>query len=233
VIVWQDVTEAHRLLAVQRAHAEADARRALLQTVIDALPSAVYLVRGPDARLVLANRAAADVWGAPWPEAQPMRDFLAASGTHIFSADGRPLAPEELATLRAVLSGQAVRHYQEVIRHSDGSALPILLNAIALDALVLGWPMSGVAGAAPEATNESPPIPVTEQPIERAALVVLQDVTALKEAERLKDEFIGIAAHELRTPWPPCVDSRRRSPFKPHVATARRSPTGSGRPSRP
>jgi signal transduction histidine kinase len=35
---------------------------------------------------------------------------------------------------------------------------------------------------------------------EPAALVVQQDVTALKEAERLKDEFIAIAAHELRNP---------------------------------
>ncbi|MGZ3645263.1 MAG: sensor histidine kinase, partial [Ktedonobacteraceae bacterium] len=35
---------------------------------------------------------------------------------------------------------------------------------------------------------------------EPAVIVVQQDVTALKEAERLKDEFIGIAAHELRTP---------------------------------
>ncbi|HLZ57596.1 MAG TPA: HAMP domain-containing sensor histidine kinase, partial [Ktedonosporobacter sp.] len=35
---------------------------------------------------------------------------------------------------------------------------------------------------------------------EPVALVVHQDVTALKEAEYLKDEFVGIAAHELRTP---------------------------------
>jgi signal transduction histidine kinase len=32
------------------------------------------------------------------------------------------------------------------------------------------------------------------------ALVVHQDVSALKEAEHLKDEFIGVAAHELRNP---------------------------------
>ena len=32
------------------------------------------------------------------------------------------------------------------------------------------------------------------------ALVVHQDVSALKDAERLKDEFLSIAAHELRTP---------------------------------
>lgn len=36
--------------------------------------------------------------------------------------------------------------------------------------------------------------------MEHGALVVLQDVTAIKEAERLKDEFIAIAAHELKTP---------------------------------
>jgi signal transduction histidine kinase len=32
------------------------------------------------------------------------------------------------------------------------------------------------------------------------ALVIHQDVTVLKEAEYLKDEFVGIVAHELRTP---------------------------------
>lgn len=52
--------------------------------------------------------------------------------------------------------------------------------------------------------NVSPltsPQQATDEP-ERAALVVHQDVSALKEAERLKDEFIGIAAHELRNCQP-------------------------------
>jgi signal transduction histidine kinase len=36
--------------------------------------------------------------------------------------------------------------------------------------------------------------------MESIALVVHQDVSALKEAEYLKDEFIGVAAHELSNP---------------------------------
>ena len=185
VVVWHDVTEAHRLLVEQQAHAETEARRALLQTVIDELPSGVYLVRGRDARLVLANRAAADVWGATWTQGQPMGEFLPQQGIRVFHFDGRPLAPHEFATLRAVQNGESVRHHQEIIRHKDGTALPVLVNAVALDPRVLGWS---------DASSED-----QEDP-EPAAIVVHQDVTALKEAERLKDEFIGIAAHELRTP---------------------------------
>jgi signal transduction histidine kinase len=56
------------------------------------------------------------------------------------------------------------------------------VNAVALDPRVLG-------------NTEAHP-----EEMEPAAIVVHLDVTALKEAERVKDEFIGIAAHELRTP---------------------------------
>ena len=185
VVVWHDATEARRLLLERRAHAETEARRALLQTVIDELPSGVYLVRGPDARLVLANRAAAAVWGAPWRQGQPMSEFLATNGIRVFHVDGRPFAPEEFATLRAVRTGEAVRHHQEIIRHPDGTSLSVLVNAVALDLRALsGSPADEGHGAAAEP----------------GAIVVHQDVTALKEAERLKDEFIGIAAHELRSP---------------------------------
>lgn len=182
VVVWHDVTEAHRLLVERQAHAETEARRVLLQMVIDELPSGVYLVRGRDARLVLGNRAANEVWGATWQAGQPMTEFLAQNGIRVFHFDGRPLAQSHFATLRAVRNGEVVRHHQEIIRHKDGTALPVLVNAVALDARVLDW-------------NGS-----SDEEIEPAAIVVQQDVTALKEAERLKDEFIGIAAHELRTP---------------------------------
>ena len=187
VVVWHDVTESRRLLIERRILAETEARRALLQTVLDELPSSVYLVRGQDARLVLANRAAATVWGAPWPPGQPMADFLKENGIRIFSIEGHILAPEELAPLRAVQNGETVRHHQEVIRHPDGTTLPVLVNAVALDAHDLNVALFDL-----QKHSDIEQVP--------AAIVVTQDVTALKETERLKDDFIGIAAHELRNP---------------------------------
>ncbi len=181
VVVWHDVTEARRLLTERRAHAETEARRALLQAIMDELPGGVYLVRGRDARLVMSNRAADMLWGAVWKLDQPMAEFLQEHTIRVFHEDGRPQALDEFATMRA-LSGASVYHYQEIIRHPDGTALPVLVNAVGLDARVPGL----------TSTLDTEPEPV--------AIVVHQDVTALKEAERLKDEFIGIAAHELRTP---------------------------------
>ncbi|HEU5347752.1 MAG TPA: histidine kinase dimerization/phospho-acceptor domain-containing protein, partial [Ktedonobacterales bacterium] len=188
VVVWHEVTETRKLLAEQQARAGAEAKRMLLQKVIDEQPSAVYMVRGRDARLVLANHAAQEAWGAHWAEGQTMDDFLTSSGTQVVSSGGRPLEIGELATVQAVRTGEAIRHYQEVIRRPDGTSLPVLLNAVALDPDMLG-------DTAPSESR-----PRMQVSPEHLALVVLQDVTAMKEAERVKDEFIAIAAHELKTP---------------------------------
>ncbi|MBA2392715.1 MAG: GAF domain-containing protein [Ktedonobacteraceae bacterium] len=188
VVVWRDVTEARRLLSERRLHAETETRRALLQLVLDELPGSVYLVRGHDARLVLANKAAATLWGAQWPIGLSMSDFLQQNSIRIFGNDGHELTPDQRATLRAVQNHETVHHQQEVIRHADGTALPVLVNAVALDAQVFNALPIDIPGMQ---------IPREE---ESAAIVVHQDVTALKEAERMKDDFIGIAAHELRTP---------------------------------
>ncbi len=187
VVVWHDVTEARRLLLERRIHAETEARLALLQLLLDELPSSVYLVRGRDARLVLANQMAATVWGVRWSPGQPMSEFLQQNGIRIFGTDGHTLTSEELVTMRAVQRGETVRQHQEVIRHPDGTALPVLVSAVALGARELNV----LSPASEESASQS------EEP---AALVVHQDVSALKEAEELKDEFVGIAAHELRTP---------------------------------
>jgi len=184
----RDITQRHQLeQAVQAEYTETAARLAFLQDVLDALPSGVYLVYGPEARLVLANRAASSVLGAQWRADQPMLEFLAANGIALFDAQGLPLSPEQYATLRAVRQGETVLQQQEMIRRPDGSSLPVLVNAVPL----------------PAPRRQNTPQQEAEQQAETretVALVMHQDVTALKEAEYLKDEFVGIVAHELRTP---------------------------------
>ncbi len=185
VAINRDITQRRAAeQAEQQAHTNAEARLAFLQQVLDALPSSMYLVYGPEARLLLINRTASSVWGAQWPLDQPMQAFLQRHQITLFDPQGRPLPPEHYATLRAVQQGETVLQHQESIRRSDGSRLPVLVNAVVL--------------------SVQPPWRQLSDPVqgeqERVVLVMHQDVTALKEAEALKDEFVGIAAHELRTP---------------------------------
>ena len=75
---------------------------------------------------------------------------------------------------------------QEVIRFPTGKHLPIMVNAVPLTSR--HWHRGETQP--PEGRQEDEPL----------ALVIHQDVRLLKETEYLKDELVGIAAHELRTP---------------------------------
>ena len=182
-ITMHKYLEAHE----HKARATAEARLALLQLVLDELPTCVYFVTGSEARLVLANRAAVTVWGTEWPPGQPMVDFLNSHHIHLFDTNGQALPPSAFATLRALGEGRTVFQHQEVIYHTNGTSLPVLVNAVALDQHLLTGLETGAAN-------------LSICSAEPAALVVIQDITPLKEAEQLKDRFIGLVAHELRNP---------------------------------
>lgn len=184
----RDMTARSQLEASERAAREtAEARLALLQLVLDELPTCVYFVTGSEGRLVLANRAAVTLWGSEWPTGQPMLDFLTTHHIQIFDTNGQALPPAAYATLRALREGQAIFHHQATIRHEDGTSLAVMVNAVSLDQRLLAGLGSG--GGNLHLSSGDP-----------AALVVIQDVTTLKEAEQLKDRFLGLVAHELRNP---------------------------------
>ncbi|SRR5579875_721831 len=202
--VIRDVTERKRLERQAREALNtmlqlAEERRKLLQVVLDELPGGVYLTRGRDARLALANRAAEEVWGARWPIGMPMREFLATSGVRIFNNEGRELTEDELATVRAARTGVAIHHHQESIQRPDGRAQPVMLNVVALDSSLLTWTTQRQGKHEPPGI-EAPGEEMSLQQPEYASLVILQDISAIKDAERMKDDFITIAAHELKTP---------------------------------
>ncbi len=184
--IIRDVTTRKQLeQALQASVRAAESHLHLLQTILDQLPSGVYLVRGYNARLALANRAASRLWGASWNEGQPMASFLARSGIRFLEPNGRPIALERLPSIQALRVGvEAVQAQMRIVR-PDGVSIPLLVTGVPLPGSLL------VGDAAPAEAGQTR---------ERMALVVYQDVTMLAEAERVKDEFVTLAAHELRTP---------------------------------
>lgn len=90
----------------------------------------------------------------------------------VYMPGGQPYPWDELPLVRAA-RGQLVRGVELVVRHPDG-----LVRVLSVS-------------AAPLHREDGTP---------NGAVAVMRDVTEVKEAERLKDEFLAIVSHELRTP---------------------------------
>lgn len=195
----RDITERlHLEEAEATAQANTLVQLSFLQQLVDALPNGIFVVHGYDARLVLANRAATNTWGARWEPEQPMREFIEQHHITIGDAQGRALPTDEWAAIRALRHRDTSLQVQQVIHRPQGDALPILVNAVPLafsywHTLEIGDVAAGGDHVGVRADGDH----TGHEPL---ALVIQQDVRVLKEAEYIKDEFIGLAAHELRTP---------------------------------
>ena len=177
----RDATESKRAAAesarvlAQEAAARAEASAAAaerdrLHEILSRLPSGVYIVQSTDRSLTFAN--------------SPFRDLIQMPGTSddqspgygrdfsFLRADGTPLPVNERPGLRA-LHGERVYNQQLLLERKDGSQVPITAHAAPLGADVFG---------------------------SSHAIVVIQDVAQLRQAEQLKDDFLALVSHEFRTP---------------------------------
>ncbi len=87
--------------------------------------------------------------------------------------DGREISLEDFPLSRALSSGETVRAEEMVLQVPDGGQVATLVNAT---------PIYGADGMI------------------ESFVVTLQDMTPLRELERLRAEFLGMVSHELRTP---------------------------------
>jgi PAS domain S-box-containing protein len=86
--------------------------------------------------------------------------------------DGRPLKEDELPSTRA-LREEALINVEVVIERHHGRVTPALLSAAPVRA---------------------------ESGVKLGAVVIFQDITALKQLQHLRQDFIALVAHDLRTP---------------------------------
>ena len=144
---------------------------ALHRASLESMADALLLIDSRG-RLVEANRAVLTLFGLE-AGGLPTEIQRFIELLDIRHPDGSPVTWNEMPSRRA-LSGETVREEEFLARRPNGELLHISVTAS----------------------------PVTTEPgqVPELAVVVLRDLTALKRLERMRDEFISTAAHELRTP---------------------------------
>ena len=131
---------------------------------------AALMIFNTDGSVRLRNKAATDVFGIE-PQNPELRKSYWGRFKRI-AKDGSTIPPEDWISARA-LRGEPVINQELEIHHPDGRVFPILAS---------GAPLRNELGHV------------------AGAVVAFQDLSRLREVDRMKDEFVSIVSHELRTP---------------------------------
>ena len=151
--------------------------RLRLQAIIDNLPVAARLVEAPDSRVILQNSMADELF--PVDEWNSMTRPQRIERFQMSKPDGALMSPDETPGARAVAEGRPVRDVELTIVTGQSSTRP------------KGRKRHLLCSAAPIRDGRGKISSI---------VIVLQDVTRMREIDQRKDEFIATAAHELRNP---------------------------------
>jgi PAS domain S-box-containing protein len=156
---------------LRRTEASLHALDREIRATVDSMADAVMVV-DRSARIVEMNRAAVEMFGGRTKEELllPLAEWGAR--VRLRTPDGRPLPLERYATIRA-LAGERVERYEALITRPDSRDVYLGISA------------------APVAESGRRP---------RLAVAILRDVSAARQLDEARDEFLATAAHEFKTP---------------------------------
>ena len=150
---------------------EAESGRSRLMAIIESSAAGVVVADAKDGRVVLANKEASRVFGFHVIPGEHIERYEQAAAFRRY--DGTRYEIDELPLQRALNEGVTSRGVEVVFDFADGRKIPTVVNAA---------PVYGERG---EIT---------------AAIAVFEDITALQEVERLKEEFLSMVTHDLKGP---------------------------------
>jgi len=148
--------------------------------LLEKLPAGAYTC-DPEGLITYCNQQAVQLWGRA-PKLNDPEDRFCGS-FKLFSTDGSPIAHDQCWMALALKMDKAYNGHEIVIERPDGERLTALAHAN---------PIHDESGKLLGAVNVL--VDITER--KRAE-------DALREADRRKDEFLAMLAHELRNPLAP------------------------------
>lgn len=123
-----------------------------------------------DGTISVANQRVSELFGRPIVPGMPLDEFVALPRLR---PDGTPYGAGEVPVARALGSGEVIADEEFLIVRPDGARRWVLASSA---------PLAGEDGR------------VT------SAVMTYTDITDQREAEGIRDAFIGVLSHELRTP---------------------------------
>jgi PAS domain-containing protein len=153
---------------------------AAFRQLLEKLPAGAYMCAA-DGLITFYNRRAVDVWGRA-PKLNHPEDRFCGS-FRLYASDGAPIRHDQCWMALALQTNSEYNGQEIVVERPDGKRLTVLAHAN---------PIRDESGRLLGAVN------------------VLVDITdrkrtedALREADRRKDHFLAMLAHELRNPLAP------------------------------
>ncbi len=147
-------------------------RASELEAILDGIADGVF-VCDTEGRIIEVNDAAVRITGMSRAQYAHSQEAVLLQLLDLRHPDGRPIGKDELVLSRA-LSGEVIRGFEKVATNPQTHRqIHFLISA------------------APLKDREGRTF---------GAVAVLSDITSIRELDRLKDQFITVAAHELKTP---------------------------------
>ncbi len=164
-------SQAAMVIANARRYREEMRSRADLETLISTTPVGVAVFDARTGAPVSTNREWMRIIDVLLAPEEPSENLL--ETLTIRRADGRELSLADVPIDQLLRAGEKVRAEEMVFSVPDGRSVTVLLN---------GNPILSKDGEV------------------ESLIVTMQDMTPLKELERLRAEFLATVSHELRTP---------------------------------
>jgi PAS domain S-box-containing protein len=182
--------------ALVRVTDESERRKRLYETALSSTPDLVY-VFGLDHRFAYANEALLAMWGKSWDES--IGKTWLELGYEPWHASMHDAEIEQVVTTKQPLRGEVPFHGTNGLRMYEYIFVPVLGATGEVEA---------VAGTTRDITDRK----------------TVED--ALREADRKKDDFIAMLAHELRNPLAPIRNGLQVMRLAPGDASAVASARG-------
>jgi two-component system, NtrC family, sensor histidine kinase KinB len=146
-------------------------QRVLLQTILDHIPLGVVFINASDRTIVSVNTEAQQVFQVSEIVVANMPYKMLFSG--VFNSEGKPYPMDEFPPTKVLNTSREATVKDVVIERPDGSKVTVKVTAT--------------------------PIHDYQHRLE-SVVVLIEDVTKEREVDRMKNEFISLASHQLRTP---------------------------------